>query len=90
MSNVISMGITGADVPPEQVLKGALERGLTEVVVIGYDKDGKEFFAFSEGDGRATLWMLEICRHRLLAAAPTQCAPPTKPGDVVSFRGPRE
>jgi hypothetical protein len=66
--NVVDLPvITRLDIPPEKVLSRALEAGLTDVVVIGYDADGQEYFASSKADGKDVLWLLErgkICLLR--------------------------
>jgi len=69
MDNVIDLGIiTKANVPPDYVLKKAVGK-LTEVVVIGYDKDGEEFFASSVADGGDVLWLLKRCEIALMRMA---------------------
>lgn len=69
MSNVIQWrGITRLDLEPDVVLentKGKLE-GL---IIIGYDKDGQEYFASSYADGGDVLWLLERMKLRLLNMA---------------------
>jgi len=58
-------GITRLDIDPDMVLentKGALEG----VIIIGYDKDGQEYFASSYADGGDVLWLLERMKMRLL------------------------
>ena len=66
MSNVIPFnGITRLDLDPDMVLentKGKLEG----VIIIGYDKDGHEWFASSYADGGDVLWLLERMKLRLL------------------------
>jgi hypothetical protein len=58
-------GITRLDLDPDMVLentKGKLEG----VIIIGYDKDGEEYFASSYADGGDVLWLLERMKLRLL------------------------
>jgi hypothetical protein len=58
-------GITRLDLNPDMVLentKGKLEG----VIIIGYDKDGEEYFASSYADGGDVLWLLERMKMRLL------------------------
>ncbi len=66
MSNVIQFrGITKLDLDPDVVLennKGKLE-GL---VIIGYDKEGEEYFASTYADGATVLWLIERCKKMLL------------------------
>lgn len=58
--------ITRLDIPAERVLRKALERGLTTVVIAAYDADGEEYFASSVSDGAEALWLLERCKKKLL------------------------
>jgi hypothetical protein len=66
MSNIIPFnGITRLDLDPDRVLentKGKLEG----VILIGYDKQGEEYFASSYADGGDVLWLLERMKMRLL------------------------
>jgi len=66
MSNVIQFhGITRLNLDPDMVLennKGKLE-GL---VILGYGKDGSEYFASTYADGSEVLWLLERCKKMLL------------------------
>ena len=66
MSNVILFnGITKLDLDPDMVLentKGKLEG----VILIGYDKEGEEYFASTYADGGDVLWLLERMKIRLL------------------------
>ena len=58
-------GITRLNLDPDTVLennKGKLE-GL---VILGYDKDGEEYFASTYADGGEVLWLLERCKKMLL------------------------
>jgi len=66
MGKLISLNaITTMDLSPEQVLESA--RGKLEgVVLIGFDKEGEEYFASSYADGGMVLWLLEKCKKKLL------------------------
>lgn len=65
--NVVEFdGITRLDIPAERILKRALDAGLTQVVIMGYDAEGDEFFASSVADGGAVLWMMERSKMKLL------------------------
>ena len=67
--NVVILNlVTRLDVPADRVLNAALEHGLDQVVISGYDKDGNEYFASSVADGGQALWLLERCKKRLLEA----------------------
>lgn len=61
--------VSRLDIPPDRVLQKALDAGLTEVVVIGYDADGQEYFASSQADGGDVLWHIERAKMKLLQAA---------------------
>lgn len=58
-------GITKLDLDPDLVLRDALGK-LDQVVIIGFNKDGSEFFASSQADGGEVLWHLERAKHRLM------------------------
>lgn len=58
-------GITRLDIPIDRVLESAVGQ-LEHVVIIGYDKDGEEYFASDYADGGDVLWLLERCKKRLL------------------------
>lgn len=66
MGKVIDFpGITRLNLPPDRIINAARGR-LDSVVVIGYDKDGGEYFATSIADGGEVLWLLERCKRALL------------------------
>lgn len=58
--------VTRLDLDPQRVLAAAVEAGLTEVVIIGLDPDGNEYFAASQAQGPEVLWHLERAKLRLL------------------------
>ena len=70
MAKIIELGcITKLDLPPDRILencKGKLDGG---VVILGWDKDGVEFFASSIADGGTVIWLLERCKLQLLYPA---------------------
>lgn len=59
-------GDTKLDVPVENVLQGAQEANLDDVVVLGLDARGGVYFASTYGAAPDTLWLLERCRKRLI------------------------
>lgn len=61
-------GITRLDVDPDRILDAA-QGQLEGVVILGYTKDGDEYFASSYADGGTVLWLLERCKLALLGAA---------------------
>jgi len=66
-SNVVDLPvITRLKGDPQRVLTRALDTGLTDVVVLGYDADGEEYFVSSYADGAEVLWLLERLKLRLL------------------------
>lgn len=66
MSNVVRFpGITRLDLPVEQIIDRAREAGLTEVVIIGFDAEGDEFFASSKADGAQVMYHMQRAIHRL-------------------------
>ncbi len=69
MSKVIPFkGITKLDLDPDTILennKGKLEG----VVIMGWDKNGKEYFASSYADGGTVLWLVERMKKALLEIA---------------------
>lgn len=68
--NVIELDlITSLDIPPERVLKRALEASLTSALVLGYKDDGTFYFATSAASGPENLWLLERARHCLMLLA---------------------
>lgn len=58
-------GITKLKMPVDRVLESA-KGELEEVIIIGYDKDGEEYFASTYSDGGILLWLLERAKKQLL------------------------
>lgn len=58
-------GITRLDLPPDRILEGAIGK-LDSVVLLGYDKDGEEYFASSIADGSDVVWLIERAKLELL------------------------
>jgi len=58
--------ITRLDMNPDKVLEGA-KGDLESVIVIGFDKDGDEYFASSIAAGPECLWLLERFKLMLLS-----------------------
>ena len=56
---IIWNGRTKLDLPVERILQGALEADLDEVVIVGFDKDGNEYFASSVADGGQCMYHLQ-------------------------------
>ena len=65
--NVIPLGgVTRLDIPTDRVLEAAKGHCSEGVIVIGWDDDGSLYFASSMADGGEVLWLLEMCKKRLL------------------------
>lgn len=58
-------GITTLDIDPDRVLSKAQGK-LQGVVVIGFDHDGEFYGASSYADGGNAIWLLEVCKKRIL------------------------
>jgi len=64
-------GITKLDLAPDTVLhhlKGSLEG----FVIMGYTKDGEEYFSSTYADGGTALWLIERCKKALLSHGDTE------------------
>ena len=57
---------TRLDLPAQRVIDAATKAGLKDVIIIGYDADGDEYFASSIADGGSVLWLLERMKLQLL------------------------
>jgi len=69
MGEVVNLGcVTKLDLPADRILEAAAGK-LEGVVIMGYDKDGNEYFASSYADGGDTLWLLERSKLKLLRMA---------------------
>lgn len=58
-------GITKLDIAVDRVLEGAKGQ-LEGVVIIGFDKNGDVYSASTYADGGVVLWLLEVCKRRLM------------------------
>ena len=58
--------VTTLDLPPDRVLRKAGEADRESVIVIGYDRDGNEYFASSIANGPEVVWALERAKLQLL------------------------
>lgn len=67
--NVVDLDVVSTlDIPPSKILAKAAGAGLTDVVVIGWDKDGKLYFASSGADAGDVNWLLDNAKLELLEA----------------------
>ena len=66
MENVVNFtGITKLDGDADRSLESAFGK-LDKVVILGYDKEGNEYFNSSVADGGDVLWMIERAKKKLL------------------------
>ncbi len=57
--------LTRLNVPPDRVLRSAVGK-LESVLVLGFDKEGEFYAAASHADGGDALWLMELCKRKLL------------------------
>jgi hypothetical protein len=48
------------------IIQQIVDNGVTELTVMGYDKDGKEFFTGTISDGGEIAWLLLRLQNKLL------------------------
>jgi len=65
---VVLNNITSLDIPADRVLEQAIDK-LEKVVIMGYTKDGEEYFASSVADGGTVLWLMEKTKKALLGVS---------------------
>lgn len=58
-------GVTSLDINADSVLQSAIGE-LQGCIVIGFDKDDDFYAASSYADGGAVLWLMELCKKKLL------------------------
>ena len=70
--DVVNMGdvvdlpvITRLDQDADKMLESAKGR-LDEIVIVGLDKHGNEYFSSNKSDGATALWHLERAKYKLL------------------------
>ena len=51
---------------PALVLHEALEHGCDPVIVLGYDREGNEYFSASTSDAQQVNWLLDRLKAKLL------------------------
>jgi hypothetical protein len=65
-NNVVEFGgITRLDVSPDRLLEKAIGQ-LESVLIIGYTKEGDEYFASSKADASEPIYFCERAKHRLM------------------------
>lgn len=58
-------GITTLEIDPDRILQSAIGK-MEQVVLIGWDKNGQEYFSSSVSDGGTVLWHMERAKLQLL------------------------
>ena len=67
MGTVVELDVASRlDVPVERILARVADAELELVIVIGYLKDGGEYFLSSIADGGDCVWLLERAKLKLL------------------------
>jgi hypothetical protein len=67
--NVVAFtGVTRLDTDPRQILEQAIKNGLQLAIVIGIDKDGEEYFAYSTGDTHTVNFFLDRAKLDVMQA----------------------
>lgn len=56
---------TTLDLDPDRILQAAVGN-METVVILGYDKNGQEYFGANISDGGTVIWMMERAKLRLL------------------------
>jgi len=66
MAEIIMADIkTKLALPPDRILKAAIGK-LSEVIIIGYDKDGEFYLASSEANKKDVIWLLVAAGKEVL------------------------
>ncbi len=59
-------GISTLKVDPQRVIAWALDHGLTQVVICGFDAEGNDYFATSEPDAAVAGFHLDRAKWNLM------------------------
>lgn len=66
MGDVIPLNnVTRLDLPVDRVLEAA-KGELEGAILLGYTKEGEEYFSSTYADGGMVLWLIERLKQRLL------------------------
>lgn len=65
-------GITPNNYDANVMLEAATRADLTDVIIMGWDKDGDLFFSASMGDGPECLWLIEKAKAALLSVGESE------------------
>lgn len=75
--NVVNIGVsTTLDLPSERILGGAREREITDIVLLGYDKDGEFYMACAPADLRDMLVLVELAKRQIMDSLTSPSATP--------------
>lgn len=65
-SNVVTLDVqTTLPIPPDKILKAAIGQ-MESAVIIGWDKEGKFYFAASDAQAKDTLWLVKMAEDFLV------------------------
>lgn len=66
MTNIVIFPlVTDKDMSADAILQVALGK-MSDVVIVGFDKDGEEWFSSNKADAATVLYHLDRARHRLM------------------------
>lgn len=78
--NVVLLGgVTSHDLPVNRILQAAHDADLETVLILGYKKDGSEYFAASTADGAENIWLMERAKHNMMKICDGDYETPTHP-----------
>lgn len=63
---IVAPIVSKIEAQPDDVLRHSIGQ-LQSCIVIGFDKDGEEYYASSIADGATALWLLARMQHLLLS-----------------------
>ena len=67
MGEVVELDVdTTLPVPSDRLLQAAIDADVRDVVLIGYDADGKLWFSSADPDVGHVMWQLELAKRFLL------------------------
>jgi hypothetical protein len=55
------------DAKCDEILQDAIDRGMQDVIVVGYTKSGEFYAASNTADGAEVVYLLELLKHKLLS-----------------------
>lgn len=57
---------TTLPIPSDRLLQAAIDGGVRDVVILGYDADGELWFASADPNVAQVLWLIELGKRHLL------------------------